>query len=336
MKAIIWRGGNDFKLGEWPDPKAVPGQIVVKVEACSICGSDFDLADFGADPPAVPGHEVAGTVTEIGEGVEGVSVGDRVALDPVERCGACWPCTHGIEHLCVNWRHLGFPGLPGGWAEYLAVNAANAHPVPDNVAFSAASVAEPAAVCYQSFQRAGLREKENVLIIGDGPFGFLHAQVARARGAGTIVVAGHYDRRLTRIAEATGAIPCNTHHQDLSRLLADSIGPPGADIAIEATGHAASPNIGLRALRPRGTLVVFGHIWQPEPIDMGLIQFAELNVLGACRSLDAYEACLEMMGAGRINTGLLVDMEVPLEEYARAFDALSSNKADVFKIVFRP
>jgi threonine dehydrogenase-like Zn-dependent dehydrogenase len=259
-----------------------------------------------------------------------------VALDPVQRCGRCWCCTHGAEHLCENVRHLGMPGVAGPWAEVVAVDAANAHRIPDGVDFAAACLCEPAAVCYESYQRAGLQPGGRVLIIGDGPFGFLHAQIGRALGAGLVIVAGHYEQRLARINAETGALVCNTHHQDLTKLVKEKAGPPGLDLVIEATGAGASPYLGLSVLRPRGTLVIFSYIWKPQALDMGKIHMREINILGSCRSRGAYDPCLRLMGEGRLNTGSLVDLRLRLEDYGEAMEKLAKNKADIFKCVFFP
>lgn len=334
MKAIVWEDENRFVLDDVPRPTIGDRQVLVRVAASSICGSDLDVARFGAKPPLVPGHEAAGTVEELGCAVTGVEVGARVALDPVQRCGQCACCRSGVEHLCANVRHLGWDDTPGTWAEFVAVDAANAHPIPSQVDFLAASLTEPVAVCYESFQRAKLRQGQSLLVIGDGPFGFLHAQIGRALGAGRIIVAGHYDKRLARIQAATGADVCNTHTDDLDAFLARKVGPPGVDVAVAATGAGAAPNLGLRALRPRGILVVFSYVWKPEPLEMGLILMRELSVLGSCRSLDAFPVCLDMMADGRIDAGKLVDMRLPLEKFADAFEALRERKSDFFKAVF--
>lgn len=336
MKAIVWHGGNQFALETVPRPRADPGRIVVHVEAAAVCGSDFHLEDFGAAPPLIPGHEVAGTVVEIGPDVRAHSVGDRVALDPVQSCGACWCCAHALRHLCLNYRHLGVRKTPGGWAEEVAIDAGNAHRVPESLELTSACLAEPVSVCYESFQRARLQAGDTVLILGDGPFGFLHAQVAWALQAEKIIVAGHYDQRLKRVAMATGAVVCNTKTQSLADVLAAEIGPPGVDIVIEATGAAASPTVGLQALRPRGTLVIFSYIWNPQPLDMGLMHMRELNVLGSCRSLNAYPVCLALMAERRVRPDLLIDMKLPLAGHAAAREALITRKAEVFKVVFHP
>ena len=184
MKAIVWHGERDLRLESVPDPSPTSAQVLVKVAVTAVCGSDLHLADFRVTPPVIPGHEASGTVVSCGTGVRGLAPGDRVALDPVQRCLSCYPCTHGMEHLCENTRHLGGFGCAGTWAELVAIDAANAYRLPERVSFAAASLAEPAAVCYESFQRARLERGQSVLVIGDGPFGFLHAQI-RTRAVGS-------------------------------------------------------------------------------------------------------------------------------------------------------
>lgn len=336
MRAIVWKGGQNFQVEQVLAPRAAPGRIVARVEAAAVCGSDSHLDDFGAVPPLIPGHEAAGVVVEVGQGVHGLACGDRVAFDPVQRCGTCWCCTQGIEHLCANYRHLGDRQTPGCWAEYVAIDAANAHSLPEALGFQAACLTEPAAVCYHSLRRGALQPGQRVLIIGDGPFGFLHAQIAAALGAGLVIVAGHYDERLKRIAATTPCLVCNTRTQDLASLLSEEVGPPGVDLAVEATGSGSAPNLAIHALRPRGTLVIFSYIWQPQPLAMNLIHMNEINVVGSCRSRQAYRPVLEMIGAGKINTAAIIDLRSPLEGCLGVMQSLRQKKAEIFKAVFLP
>lgn len=336
MRAIVWQGQDRFELQEVVTPKITATQVLVKVDTSSICGTDFHYEDFECVPPIVPGHEIAGTIAEAGKRVSGHKVGDRVTIDPVQRCGRCYCCTTGIEHLCLNARHLGNPDITGGWAEFVAIDAVNVHQIPENVTFEAAALAEPTVVCYESWQRAGLRQGDHVVVMGDGPFGFLHAWLAVVLGAETVVVAGHYDQRLERIAETTGALTCNTHHQELEELLDKVMPRHGCDIVVDAAGSCRAVNEGLSILRPRGSLVVFSYIWKPEPLEMGLIHMNELNVYGSCRSLHAYEPCLELMAAGKIKPEVLVDLRVALEECGQAMQTVKEKKAEIFKAVLKP
>lgn len=336
MKAIVWHGNDTYRYEEVSYPQMGPQQVMVKVEAVAICNSDFHLGDWKCKPPIIPGHEIAGVVVEVGKKVKTHKVGDRVALDPVQRCGKCYNCKHGIEHLCINCRHLGGERAPGGWAEYVPIDAVNAHKIPKNVDMVSASLAEPAAVCRQSFLRADMKRRQSVLIIGDGPFGFIQAMIAKALGASKIIVAGHYDNRLKRIAKTTGALICNTHNENLEELISSQTGGLGVDIAIEASGAGPSPGVGLKALKARGTLVIFSYVWKPEPLDMGLISMKELVIVGSCRSLDCYADGLKMMSKGQIKTNLLVDITVPLSDFDKAVETLKKNKKDIFKVVLLP
>ena len=336
MKAIVWHGEQDFKFEEVSEPVPGPDQVVVQIKVTAVCGSDLHLQDFGALPPIIPGHEAAGVVVAVGKEVSGVEVGDRVTMNPVQYCGSCHSCTNGLEHLCLNTRHLGSGGVAGTWTERAVIDARNLHKIPEAVSFTAAALTEPAAVCYQSFRRAGLKAGDTVLVLGDGPFGFLHTQIAIVLGAGCVICAGHYDHRLKRIEKQSGALVCNTKRDDLQKMVREEVPPPGVDIAVEATGSGSVPSTGLNVLRPRGTLVVFSYIWKPEALDMGLIHMKELNVLGSCRSHKTFEPCLDLMAEGQIDTECMVDLDVPLLDYQQAMGRLQNDKANTFKVVFTP
>ena len=336
MRAVVWTGRDQFEVQDVPVPSFREDQVLVKVHAASICTTDFHYANFGCVPPIVPGHEVAGTVAEIGGQVKNLQVGQRVALDPVQRCEHCACCTGGYEHLCLNARHLGDTDIPGGWGEFVAIDARNAHPLPDGLDLKAAALSEPAAVCLESFLRADFQKGQTVLIMGDGTFGFVHAMIAQILGAGMVVVAGHYEERLSRIAAKTGVLTCNTHHEKLDSFLETHGISPGADLAIECTGATVVPNLALQSLRPRGTLIIFSLVWEPEILDLGRISMKELNVLGSCRSLGCFQPCIEWMGQNRLDMGELIDIEVPLEKVNEAMNLLKKDKKNRFKAVLLP
>jgi threonine dehydrogenase-like Zn-dependent dehydrogenase len=336
MNAVVWHGGREMRLETVPDPKPGRGQVLVKVEATAVCGSDLHLVEFGATPPVIPGHEAAGTVVECAPGVEGLAPGDRVALDPVQRCGTCRPCTSGIEHLCESVRHLGSGACGGTWAELVAVDGANAHRLPPGLGFPAASLAEPSAVCRHSLGRAGLERGMSLLVMGDGPFGFLHAQWGKILGARTIVVAGHHDERLRRIAAATGAVTCNTTREELAAVVQHAAGAGGLDVAVEAAGSGDSPGFAIPLLRQRGTLVVFSYIWKPNALDMGAIHMRELLLVGSCRSMSVFPSCLEAMASGELDTSLLLDALVPMARFAEALELMRNGKDRVFKVGLLP
>lgn len=336
MRAVVWKGNHVFEVGEVEKPVVQEGKVLVEVKATSICTTDFHYENFNCVPPIIPGHEVSGVIVEVGKKVEPLRVGERVTLDPVQRCGECYCCRSGIEHLCLNTRHLGNTEIAGAWAEYVAIDAVNAYRIPEGVDFETAALTEPAAVCLESFYRAGFQKGWDVLIMGDGTFGFIHAMIAKILGAEKIIVAGHYDERLGRIKKATDAITCNTHNEDLAVLLKEYIDTAGFDMAIEATGSGPVVNIALNALRPRGTLILFSYVWEPEVMDLGLAHMKELNVLGACRSLGCFERCIELVQSKQLDLGSLIDIKVPLEEIGAAMEKLTTEKSNTFKAVLLP
>ena len=213
------------------------------------------------------------------------------------------------------------------------VDAANAHRLPAGVTFAAASLVEPAAVCRHSLARAGFQPGMSVLVIGDGPFGFLHAFWARILGAGVTLVAGHHDARLARIAGATRAVTCNTRAADLADLVRRTVATPGVDVAIEATGSSDGPGACIAQLKPRGTLVIFSYVWAPRALDMGAIHMKELNLVSSCRSQDAFPACIEAIATGALDTEALIGCALPLERFTEALAALSNDKGKIFKAV---
>ncbi|MFP4384622.1 MAG: zinc-dependent alcohol dehydrogenase [Spirochaetia bacterium] len=338
MKALFWKGGDDFEIGRVEKPVPGNNQVLVRMNHAVICGSDFHLADFGAVPPVIPGHEGAGIIEETGPGTDSDRIGQRVALNPVQVCGVCSSCSGGIPHLCLETRHLGEPGSPGCWAEYVAIDAVNAVPVPPAVSMENAALSEPCAVCYESFLRysggnlEAVRGK-NILIIGDGPFGFLHAMLGTALKAGRILVLGHHDARLDRIREHTKAESLNTSQKKPADFIKKVL-PEGVDLVIEATGSGHTPDMGIKYLKPRGTLIIFSYIWNPEPVNMGLIHMKELNVLGSCRSLESFHPVLKLMGEEKIEPAVMLDGIFPLHKAESAFLKLSNERDTVFKCGF--
>ena len=339
MKAVVWQGQQKYSIENVPDPTPGPGQITVRIDVATICGSDLHLDDFQSTPPIIPGHEASGTIVDIESAASTSSelrVGDRVCLDPVQVCGTCFACVSGIPHLCTRCRHLGGESAPGTWAEFVAIDKANAHLVPESVSMESASLAEPTAVCFESLRRGNLEPGKSIVIVGDGPFGFLHAQIAGAMGAGAVIVAGHHDRRLERIRQSTDAMICNTRDQSLDNYVREHIGNDGADIVVEATGNRHVPAIGLPLLKARGTFVVFSYIFDPEPIDMGLVSMKELNIVGSCRSLEAFDICLAWMETQKISPEAILDRVVRMDDFHLALERLRTKKASTFKTAFRP
>lgn len=344
--AAMWLGGRRVEMQDVPTPQPGPDELLIRVKAVSLCGSDLDVETFGGRPPMILGHEPAGEVADVGPTTcpgntlasppRPFRVGDRVALDPVQPCWRCSVCHGGLHHLCPNVRHLGTHGVPGAFAEYVVIHRMNAHHLPEGVNFEEAALSEPGAVCLEGIHRARLVAGEDVLVIGDGPFGFIFAQLARSAGASRIMVAGHYPKRLETIAAATGATAVNTHSEDLVRAVLQTTEGQGVHVVFQATAAPDAITLGLHCLRPRGRHVVFSYVHGQPAVDMAAVLMRELEILGSVRSHDTFPMVHRLVCAGQLDLRAVISRVMPLGRLAEAMDLITQRKSDVFKIVLIP
>ncbi len=346
MWAAVWMGGRRIEIQEVPTPKPGPNEVMVRVKTVSLCGSDLDVETFGGKPPLILGHEAAGEIAEVGP-IEPLSpsapapprpyrIGDRVALDPVQPCWRCSVCHSGLHHLCPNVRHLAAGDVQGAFAEYVVVHHLNAHHLPDEISYEEAALTEPGAVCLEGIRRGRLTVGEDVLVIGDGPFGFIFAQLAAAAGASRLIVAGHYAGRLEAIAAASGAITVDTHKDDLIARVLDVTGGQGVHVSFQATAAAASVNLGLACLRPRGRHVVFSYMHGKPEVDMATVLMKELEIIGSVRSHDTCPVVHRMLKAGLLDLRSVISRVMPMDQLGQAMGLITQSKSDVFKIVLVP
>ena len=214
------------KLATEPDPTPGPGDVVVRVRACGICGTDIHIIDGEFPPtvyPIIPGHEFGGDVVEVGAEVVGVSVGDRVSINPTLNCGSCFFCQRGQGNLCERWNAVGVGRHPGGFAEFVAVPARTAYPLPAGMVFDSAALIEPVSCVVRGFHRLQPKVGETYLVYGVGPMGLLNAQLARFNGASLVAIVDINESRLERARETfgfpvVGHIACRGQRAYASRL----------------------------------------------------------------------------------------------------------------------
>ena len=322
MRAVLIGGAGRVEVTEVPDPTPAPGQLVVRVGACGLCGTDVHIAD-GTFPPApyplVPGHEFAGEVVAVGPDVTvDLSVGDRVGVDPSLYCGHCEPCRSGRGNLCANWGAIG-DTVAGGFAEYVAVPAGNAHRLPDAVDFRAGALAEPLACAVHGVRRLRLGLGESVLVVGAGTMGLLLLQLLRKQGAGRIDVVDRNPDRLP-VAEALGATAT-------AGSVAELDGRTYA-AAIDVTGAPAALAAAFDAVERGGRLLVFGvaHEEATIPVSPYRIYNQEITVLGSMGVLNSYAAALELIDRGHVDTAALLTHALPLDGFPAALDLLRTGQ----------
>lgn len=346
MKAAFLVGAKTFELREIPDPVAPDDGLVLKTEACGVCGSD--LRRWREGPPAgvegiVQGHELAGTVVEVGKDVTHYSVGDRLAIAPDIHCGRCYYCQRGMYNLCDNLRLVGItPGYPGGFAEKVVltheilVNGI-VHHMPDGLSFAEGGLAETLSSVLASHQKAGTSLDDTVVIMGTGPIGCLHIAVAKARGAFTIVSEPSENRRqIAQRFEPDATV--DPFNEDLGEYVRQLTHGLGADIVICANPIAATQTQAVEIVRKAGRVILFGGLPKSDPmttLDGNLIHYGEIEVVGAFSyHPTAHESALELLNRKLIPAEQLITHTMPLERIGKAFETAASG--DGLKVIVTP
>ena len=340
MRVAMYYSNNDVRLEEMPPPEIGPGEMLLRIEASGICGSDVMEWYRIQRAPLVLGHEVAGTVAQVGAGVSQFREGDRLVVTHHVPCNACRYCLAGRHTVCDTLRATSYD--PGGFCEYVRLPAINvdrgAFPIPDGVAFDDASVAEPLACVYRGQRRANLRPGQSALVLGSGLAGLLHINLARALGAGRIVSTDLSDFRLAAARRLGADATLQAAEYSPERLREVNDGRL-ADLVIVATG--ARPAL-LQALESveRGGTVLFYAPTEPGvevPVAVNDVFFrndATLTTTYAAAPGDLSTA-LELIAAGRVQVGEMISHRLPLAETGLGF-RLTAGAAESLKVVIQP
>ncbi len=300
MRAAIMDAPRAMHIGAWEMPQPAPGEVLVSVGATGICAGDMYFY-LGKNPyavyPQVCGHEVAGVVAQLGDGVTGLAVGDRVVVEPFLGCGHCYPCRVGKSNCCMNLRIIGVH-LPGGYAEYLTAPSTHLHRVPDGMSLLRASFAEPVAIGVQACRRGEVGQ-EYCLILGCGPIGLALIEVAQARGA-HVVATDVLQSRLDFAAQL-GAEVLPADDKLLQTVLAETNGE-GAPVVIEATGNASVMEQTVNLVAAGGRIVIVGLVKQGVGVTFPGLDFTrkEMTVLGSRASVDCFPEALDLLAKGAI------------------------------------
>lgn len=323
MRAAQIEKPGSVLVGDVPDPHPGPGEVMVGVEACGVCGTDLHIADgeFAPTPyPIVPGHEFAGTVVEVGSDVRtGISVGARVAADPSLFCGYCAACRRGRGNLCANWGATG-DTVDGAFAERVTVPATNAYVLPDSVSHEQGALVEPLSCAVHGMRRLGVEVGETVLVVGAGTMGLLLIQLLERAGAYVVAV----DRVQSKLALAAelGARHTATSIEALDDPMTDT----GFDAVVDVTGVPTVIEQGLDVVRRGGRFLVFGVA--PADARVALSPFRvyndEITVIGSMAVLHSFGTALDLIASGQVRTDALVSHRLPLGRYEQALDVVRS------------
>jgi L-idonate 5-dehydrogenase len=327
------------------EPSPGPHEVVVRLGAGGICGSDLHYfaegrnGDFKLREPMIIGHEAAGVVARVGSEVRSVKPGDHVVVNPAQTCGNCRQCRAGRSNLCENVRFVGsaafFPHEQGIFSELFLIRDENCHVLPSRLSFRAAACAEPLAVAFRAVAQAGSLLNRDVLIVGSGPIGVLVAAAARLGGAARIGVIDLFDEPLS-IARVMGATETVNARTDPERLAAYTAGKGIFDVAIEASGSFAGFATALEATRPGGTIVQVGVLPAGQSAaPLSRVCQCELRLIGSCRYNREYDFAVEALIAGRIDVAPLLTHEFTFAELEQAF-LTAADKQKSMKVSLRP
>jgi len=331
MRAVVMDAPGQIRVTESELRRPSPGEVLVQVNAAGICAGDMYIYQ-GKNPyvifPVIAGHEIAGVVTEIGNGVSGITVGEPVVVEPFIGCGHCYPCRVGKSNCCANLHIIGVHS-PGGFAEWVTAPASHIHPVPAGLSPVFASFAEPVAIGVQACRRGQVTQDDYLLVLGCGPIGLAIIEVAQARGAQ--VAATDVDPKRTEFAASLGATILPSGDALLDAVMNATHGE-GAPVVIEATGNIKAMESTVDLVAAGGRIVIVGLLPKGKMVSFPGLDFTrkEMTVVGSRASVNCFPEALNLLAGGAI-TYPRVATEFSMWDAPDVFAELNSNPGMVHK-----
>jgi (R,R)-butanediol dehydrogenase / meso-butanediol dehydrogenase / diacetyl reductase len=351
MKAARFHQQRDIRIEDIPEPETRPGTAKIKIAWCGICGTD--LHEYlegpifvpapghphplsGEEAPVTLGHEFSGTVVEVGEGVQGLSVGDNVVVEPYFTCGECASCRAGNYHLCVKMGFIGLSGGGGGLSETIVVEQQWVHKIGD-IPLDEAALIEPLSVAHHAVTRGGAKAGDVALIGGSGPIGLLTAAVLKGLGATTIISELSEARKEKARSSGVADHVLDPGQEDVPARVHELTGGVGADLGFECAGVNAVLDTLLAALKPAGVLVNVSIWGRPATVDMQKLVLKEIDLRGTIAYVRDHEAVIRMVQEGKIDLKPFITGKIPLEDLVgKGFDTLINHNDTAVKILVHP
>jgi L-iditol 2-dehydrogenase len=342
MKALLLSEYGCLELTDLPVPSVRPDEILVRVAACGICGSDvhgYDGSSGRRIPPIVMGHEAAGVVEAVGKDVSNFHAGDRVTFDSTVYCGACPSCLRGEVNLCDRREVLGVScgdyRRAGAFAEFVAVPARIAYSLPDNLAFHEAAILEAVSVALHAVSLVAIRHDSTALVLGAGTIGLLLQQALKVAGCSRVFVTDVDATRLA-LSEQLGATLTIKSGPDLVPRLMDLTNGIGVDVAAEAVGITPTISSAIDCVRKGGTVLLVGNITPEVSIPLQKVVSRQIRLQGSCASAGEYPQAIDLMSTGQIKVGPLITARASLDQGPRWFERLHAHEPNLMKVVLEP
>jgi L-iditol 2-dehydrogenase len=343
VKALVLKEYGRLAVEEVERPSPGPDEVLVRVRACGICGSDVHGMDGSTGrriPPLIMGHEGAGEIAGVGNAVRGWGVGDRVTFDSTVYCGRCWHCLRGEVNLCDERRVLGVSCAEfrrdGAFAEYVAVPARILYRVPETLSFEKAAMVEAVSVAVHAVKRTPLGPDASAVVLGAGMIGLLVVQVLRAAGCRRVIAIDLDGDRL-RLALGLGATAAlQAGSPGLAGEIRSLCDGRGADAVFEVVGLASTLATAVECARKGGSVTLVGNAEPRVELPLQSVVTRQITLIGSCASAGEYPECLELIASGKVNVSEFISAAAPLEDGARWFERLRSREKGLMKVLLRP
>jgi len=349
MKAAVYYGPGDLRIEDRPLPEIGPGDILLKVGACAICGTDmriFRHGHRGVKPPQIVGHEISGTIAELGKEVRGYTVGEKVVVDPIVACGECYYCRRGMTNLCIPFKEtteaFGYY-YPGGFAEYMcipekAIRQGNLIRIKDDLALEEAAIAEPMACALNGQMLSQVGVGDHVLIIGSGPVGCMHITLAKTLGATKVIISEIQEARLNLARQFGADVYVNPMQEDLKEAVMKATGGIGPSVVIIAAPARKAQEMALDLAANQARINFFGGLPKDDHmvnLDSNVIHYKELFIHGTSGATSLQiNMCIELMAGKRVDASKLISKVISLDELPAMM--VEAEKGNYLKIVVKP
>lgn len=319
-----------------PVPPVLPGQVKIKMKMIGICGSDIHVF-HGAHPftpyPVTQGHEVSGQIVELGENVTGLTLGQRVTVEPQVVCNKCYPCRHGKYNLCEELKVMGFQ-TTGTASTYFVVDASKVTPLPEGMDYKSGAMLEPLAVAVHAVRRAGDVRGMKIAVLGAGPIGNLVAQVAKGLGAEAVLVTDVSDYRLALAKQVGADYTANTKNENLGDVMMACFGPDKADIIYDCAGNNITIGQAIQYARKGSTIILVAVFADMAQVDLAVLNDHELdlNTTMMYRHED-YLTAIELVSDGKVQLLPLQSKVFPFGQYQQAYEYIDANRETTMKVL---
>jgi L-iditol 2-dehydrogenase len=343
MKALLLSAYEQLEITEVPAPVAGAEEVLVRVEACGICGSDvhgYDGTSGRRIPPIVMGHEAAGVIASVGEGVSAFKTGDRVTFDSTVYCGHCDYCLRGEVNLCDNRQVVGVScgdyRREGAFADYVRVPQRIVYKLPDGLSFAEAAMLEAVSVALHAVRVSQMRSGDMALVIGAGMIGLLTVQAAKAAGCSVVMVADVDATRLALASEVGADAVLHASGDALLKAVMEKTDGRGVDVVFEAVGRHETVGAAIDAVRKGGTVTLIGNIAPEVKLPLQKVVTREIRLQGTAASAGEYPQAMELMVSGKIRVKPLITAVAPLADGPQWFARLHAREPNLMKVVLVP